>query len=532
MKYACLLVAALLIVGCGGGTENTATPAPPPPKKSRLIAFEAGDLDDGLKLPDFTNYWTQAETRNGNSYPVKASATDESVIVLRLDAKGDFAVHTTKWTVESLPTIARKMDTLGKKFWNSEKEASAAAIILFADATAPYTQLLKLCRSLVDLQVRNLWLVTHDTRDDSARLLPLKVDTDQLFREWYHLTEEEQSVTARLLWTRHDGRNQVILRGATRLLDPGKFEAWKELIPEMAKRDFPDPSRVQFRLPDDGTINEFAEAANALATLGFNDVEPYWPVLNKPDGSETVKEKRTLFEYLDEIEHVASMDVPTLNEYWRAVAAGDRLPAPVKIDADSPVLALRVAGDGMLSTRARDEPVWTIHADDLEFIQALQRNAGEVDFDTGASTLQLVMCMDRNATWKTFLEILEMMMLSSAVHRLLVVTNDVIGPTLRLLDLSLPLGDLASDAKIAAVDLAREGIVADAKYTLKFTLDGETQEYSGARFASSLTIWSGERKADPDVLLIKLPRDEPFETLFTVLNGAAWLGMKGIRIGG
>lgn len=533
MKYACLLVVALLIAACGGGSDNM---APPPlvTKKSRLVAFEAGELGDGLTLPDFTNYWSQAEQRNGNSYPVKANPADESVMLLRLDAKGDFAVHGRKWTVESLPTIGRKMDALGKKFWNSEKEASAAAIILFADAGAPYVELLKLCRSLVDLQVQNLWLVTRDTRDGAARLLPLKVDTDQLFREWYHLTPEESAVTLLFKWRRTDSTNIIELQHRDQASPAVAFSSERGLAERMGDGDRDNlrkATRVQFDFPPGADISNFANVASFLAPIGYVDVEPFWPVLDQPDGSETMKAKRDLVEFEDELGLIGQLDVPTLNEYWRAVAANERLPAPVKLDEGAPVLGLRIARDGILSTRAPGEPEWTTHADDLAFLQALQRNAGEVDFDTGASTLQLVMCMDRGATWETFLGVLEMM-ISTAVHRLYVVTNDVIGPTLRLLDLSMPLIELPPDANLAAVNLERNGIVADGNYILKFTMDGEAREYSGARFASSLTIWAGEREADPYALLIKLPRDEPFETLFTVLNGAAWLGMKSIRIGG
>ena len=520
MKHWPLLAFTLLLACCGGG-ENSANQPTAPVKVSRLQAFDTAGLDEGLTLPDFTNYWTLAEKRNGNSYPVKASITDEAVMALRLDAKGGFAARTDKWVGESLPTIGRKVEAIGKKYWNSEKEASAAAVVLFADSRAPYTPLLQLCRELVDLQVRNLWLVTRDKRDGSTRLLPLKVDTDQLFREWYFLTPEESQQT--LLVSKTEGFS--ITRRDTQLV--WSTDDW----PTALGRKFPAASRIQFELANDARIDEFAKAANLMAPVGFIDVEPFWPVLDKGAGSEGMEPKRDLPEYGDEFGIATSLDAPTLSEYWRAVAANERLPAPATIDNDSPMLGLRVAADGSLSTRAPGEPEWTLHADDLEFVQALQRNAGEVDFDTGASTLQLVMCMDRNANWEVFLGVLEMM-ISAACHRLYVVTNDVIGPTLRLLDLSLPFGGVEEGAKVATILLAREGIVADEEYDLTFELGEEKHEYSGARYASSLRIWSADREFDPDVLVVKLPRDEPFETLFTVLNGVAWLGMKSIRIGG
>ncbi|MBZ0136352.1 MAG: hypothetical protein K8I27_08265 [Planctomycetes bacterium] len=518
MKHTCLLVTALLLTCCGGGADNT--PAPPPvPRKSRLAAFDTGGLDAGLTLPDFTDYWTLSEQRNGNSYPVKADVTDEAVMVLRLGADGAFAANSGEWVVESLPTIGRKMEALGKKFWNSEKKASAAAIILFADVGAPYVSLLELCRELVDLQVRNLWLVTRDRRDDAARLLPLKVDTDQLFREWYFLAPEEIATTL-----------IVDADGIRPRAGGANIDLKAPLSPENA-RALAGATRVQFVLAADADVGRFATAANLAAPVGYVDVEPFWPVLDMPHDNEPLRVKRELVEFDDDLGIAAGMDLPTLNEYWRAVASGERLPAPVEIDDESPLLGLRVASDGRFSTRARGEPEWTMHQDDMGFIQALQRNAGEIDFDTGVGTLQLVLAVERKTSWETFLGVLEIAA-SSGVHRIFVVTNDVVGPTPRLLDLSLPIGGGLENAVPAKVDLTRRGIAADGNYTVKFSIDGKTHEYSGARFASSLTDWTAGRQSDPDVLLVRMPRDEPFETLFTILNATAWLGMNGIRIGG
>lgn len=512
MKYvfACLT---LVLAACGGG-DNTAAPVPPPVKASRLVAFDAAGLDDGLNLPEFTEYWTRAEVRNGNSYPVKASLKDESVMALRISADGNFATRHDKWVVESLATIGRRVDELGKQFWNSELEASAAAIVLFADTRAPYARLLELCRELVSLQVRNLWLVTRDARDNAARLLPLFIDTDQKFREEYGLEPDVAATTLRVHANDAGfvGRDvRVPLSG-----DLGSLSA---------------ANRAQFRLEADARISDFAAAAESVAAVGFAQVEPFWPALDKRFEATDRLPVRDLAAYEDKLEITEGLDVPTLSEFWRAVATSDRLAPAASVDTSAPLLALRVNEVGAMSTRARGEPDWTSHQDDMEFLQALQRNAGEVDFDTGASTLQLLACVDRRASWETFLGVLEMMIVAG-VHRLLVVTNDVIGPTLRLLDFSLPLGDLPKDATVATVDLQRSGIVADANYRLTFTHDGQTREYAGARYSSSLTIWAAERKSSPDVVVIRLPRDDPCETLFTVLNGIAWLGMKSVRIGG
>lgn len=521
----------LLLSACGGGDKGTPAANEAPPRKSRLVAFDAGSLAQGLELPDFTDYWNLAEQRNGNVYPVKTSIDDAVVMAVRLDKGGQFAVRSGDgFNAATLSSIGSSLESLAQKHWNDNAQASAAAVVLFADAGAPWKPLLQLCRELVDLRVRNLWLVTRDTRDDSLRLLPLLVDTAQVFKEWYNLEPEEAAPTAHFMrgaqgvefgW--FDGKGDRF-RAA-----PG--EDWQSKLaaelPRFAKR----ATRVQFRLPDDATLGEFAATANLLAPLGYGGVEPFWPVLDRPDQQGPVEELRKLPVFEDTLEVAAELNVPTLSDYWRATAANRGLPAPGTLDAKAPLLAVRVTAEGSYASRTREAPEWTQHTDDLGLLEAMQRNSGEIDFDSGLSELQVVLCMDRRANWESFLGILEMMR-SVHCHRLLVVANDVVGPTLRLLDLPLPLTEPAADANVAGVLVERDGPVADGKYRVTFTLDKVEHQASGVNFSSSLARWVTERKAEPEVLWLKLPRDEPFETLFTILNSLAWLGMHGIRFGG
>lgn len=522
---------ALLLSACGGGNDAPLPANEPPVRKSRLVAFDPAGLEQGLVAPDFTAYWTLAEQRNGNVYPVKASLDDPTVLAVRLDGAGQFAVRgASGFQAATLISVSASLEALAQKHWNEELQASAASVMLFADAAAPWQALLKLCRELVDLRVRNLWLVTRDTRDDTLRLLPLLVDTSQVFKEWYSLEPDDAAPTAHFRrgvkgvefgW--FDGK------GDRFSADPG--DGWHDklaaALPQYARR----ATRVQFNLPAGGTLAEFAADACLLAPLGYTGVEPFWPALDRPDQAGPIEETRKLPAFEDALQIAEGINVPTLSDYWRAVAVNRGLPAPGEVDAKAPLLAVRVTAEGSFASRTREAPEWTQHADDLGLLEALQRNSGEIDFDTGLSELHVLLCMDRYASWESFLGVVEMMH-SVRCLRLLVVANDVVGPTLRLLALPLPVGELDPAAVVAGVRIERDGAVADGKYRVTMTLDKQEHQATGVSFPSSLARWVTERKAEPDVLWLKLPRDEPFETLFTVLNSLAWLGMHSIRFGG
>jgi hypothetical protein len=528
---------AALVSACGGGAGSNAAPAPLE-RKSRLAAFDAAGLDKDLEIPDFTEYWTLAEEGNGNVYPVMARMGDSDVLTARLDAKGVFALKEgDQFAPRGLAAVLSSLDTLAQANWNEEKRASAAALILFADTRAPYLELVKLCRDLVNLRVGNLWVVTHDGRDGALRLLPLLVDTSQLGKEWYELDEALLSRTVRFTWAREGAGQRAAfdwVRDTSADVDPRAkvtSSSWKVDMAARLKAFVQHSERVQFDLPQDATIRDFTEFANLFAPIGYSELEPFWPALDRPEIGEAVVETRKLAVFTDSIEIARDLNLPTLSHWWRASAADRGLRAAGEIDSRRPMLAIRASADGGLATRAQDAAEWKAHGDDMGVLNALRENAGEIDLDTGLSELQVVLAMDRYARWETFLGLLEMMK-STGCFRLFVVTHDLIGPTLRLLDLALPVGDLPDEKGVAAIVIDRESTVAEGAYSVTMVLDGVEHKVTGPRFSSSLTKWSGERKADPKVLGIKLPRDEPFETLFTVLNAVAWLGMPSVTFGG
>lgn len=527
----------LLLAACDSGNKENATPAGMPVAKSRLKSFDAGNLAGDLQIPNFTEYWALAEQRNGNVYPINAKAEDPTNKVVRLTADGAFnELRQGEFHVQSLAGIGSGMERLSQDNWNETEDATGAALILFADERAPYTSLLKLCDAMVDLRVQNLWLVTKDDRDDALRLMPLKVDVQQVFNEWYAMPADEAKLTLRFSWFKQDDWHTVeeaTLGWAEAESSPLAVsgDGWRKQLAPKIYASLKAASRVQFDLPLEASVGEFAGVVNLLAPIGYAEIEPFWPALDRKLSSiEVRKERRKLEDFNDALEVAKDITPPVLSEFWRASAADRGLPAAATPDPDRPLLAIRIPADGRFSSRTRDSE-WVQHSDDQEVVQAMQRNAGEIDFDSDTSELQVLLCMDRDARWESFLAVLEMMRLAMC-GRLLVVTSDVLGPKLRLLDFSLPLGDLPAETPVAEVKVDRTGALNDMNYSVAMLIDGEIRKTTGEGFASTLARWAIERKRDPEVLRLMLPRDEPFQTCFNVLNALAWLGMHSIRIGG
>lgn len=526
----------LALFSCGGADNGEPDgPAPSPPVKSRLVAFDARQLDDGLEPPVVTTYWTDAENRNGNIYPVKASVDDELVLAVRLNKDGTFArAARDGFVADTLNSIAADMQRLANKHRIEETQASPVAMILFADRRAPYTQLLRLCKELAAQQVANLWLVTRDGRDDALRLLPLYLDNTQVFREWYWIDDKESTRTARLRWIRSrestiaDNRTLTHI-GTGQTASTNSVTGWGEVLTEAVTPA--GVERVQFELPDDARVEVFAECVNELSALGFKHVEPFWPPLDRPEDSPPVKERRELAVFDDDLGASQGVDIPTLSTFWRASTTENGLPAAAAIDPTLPVIAVQVNARGHYTSRVPGDDGWEVHAEDLGVLERLRRHAGEIDFDSGLSDLQVLLAIDRKADWSHFMRVREMMH-QVRCFRLLVMTSDPIGPTLRLLDLSLPLTEVAAGKDVATVDVGRTGAVEDGEYNVAFFLEGKEHELKGPNFTATLTLLAESRGGSPDVLAVRLPMDEPFETYFKILSALAWLGMKDLRFGG
>jgi biopolymer transport protein ExbD len=517
----------LILAACGGGDNGPGNAGSKPGTASKLVSFDAAGLDAGITLPVFTEYWTHAEARNGNTYPIRVDVDDEIVMPVRLTADG-FAIWSHEYKAASVAAVINSFEQHARRFWIESQNTSPAAIVLFCDKAAAYTDLLKLCKGLAELRLPNLWLVTHDARGDALRLLPLFIDTKQATREWYHLDADENSVTATVGYMQPVGKppELYLMHHVEWLKDrsAGAGARWTENVPAKLKASGHKLNRVQFDMTDGATCNVFAQAVARFADVGFARVEPFWPALDRPEGG-SVKQTRKLARYDDALDVVGDVKVPSMSDYWRASAADDGLAAPATLDADA--FGWRVTAEGKFSTRAPGESEWTHHSDELEALRHLQRSA-DIDFDVGVSDLPVVLAMDREAQWDLFLTVREFLR-TAACYRLLVVVDDTIGPTRRLLDLSLSLHEPPPAEQRASVLVERDEAGA---YRVTFHLDGEDLVATGPAYATSLTRWAIARKSNPAVLGVAMPRNEPFSTLFDVLNSLARLGMASVVIGG
>lgn len=511
----------LALLSCGGNESTPERPRPATPT-SRLTAVDPAGFDAGLRLPDLTKYWTDAETRNGNTYPVSAAVGDAHVIAARLLPGGEFEMRRDGgFKAGSMYSVLTHLERLKSQYWNESRGATAAALMLFADRRAPVTSLLKLCRELVFMQVGNLWLATQDGRDDAVRLLPLFVDVGQAQLEWYHLDREESARTAHLASTpgeEVDTLVHTLSHRGDRLRASGDdiYEAFSNTKVE----------RIQFEVHGELNVAEFARAVEFVSPLGFKDVELFWPALDKPDDVKPALSRRSLVAFEDELGVTRGLRVPTLSGYWRAVSAWPGMPAAAEIDTGLPLLAVRVDSDGQYATRARGEGDWKHHENDSGVLEAMRANAGEIDFNSLVSDLQVLLAVDRATPWKKFLGVLEMMQ-TARCFRLYVASFDVIGPTLRLVDLSLSVSE--SSHEPARLVLKRDGAVEDGGYSVRFVAGGDEFNARGSGFTAALTSWGSEVDERPQVLVASLPLDEPCGTMFTVLNSLAWLRMKEVR---
>lgn len=517
----------LLLAACGGGDNGAGNVGSKPVPASKLVAFNGAGLDAGINLPEFTEYWTHAEARNGNTFPIKIEVDDEVVMPVRLTADG-FAIWDGEYKSASLAAVINSFETHARRFWIESQDTSPAAIILFCDAAAAYADLLKLCKGMMELRLSNLWLVTRDARGDALRLLPLFIDARQATREWYHLDAEETAVTATVAHTQAPGKppELYLMHHEEWLKDrsAGAGARWTENVPAKLKASGRKLNRVQFDLGPSATCAKLAEAVARFADVGFARVEPFWPALDRTE-SGSVKQTRKLADFNDTLGVVGDVKIPSMSDYWRASAADDGLAAPAIVDGDA--FGWRVTADGAFATRAPGESEWTHHSDELEALRHLQRSA-DIDFDIGVSDLSVVLAMDREAHWDLFLTVREFLR-TAACYRLLVVVDDTVGPTRRLLDLSSPLEEAPPPERRASALVERDEAGA---YRVTFHLDGEDLVATGSAYTSSLTRWAIGRKSNPAVLGVALPRNEPFGTLFDVLNSLARLGMASVVIGG
>lgn len=526
MRRACLLLP-LLLACCGGGSpENNAPQGPAPTRASPLARFDAGALAGGFEAPDLSNYWAHSEKRNGNTYPVSAKITDPNVIVAKVDATNAWYIaEGGQWAARASVSVLSTLDAYSRRFWNNEQKMSSAALMLFADKGARWQELLQLCRDLVDAQIRNLWLVTLDSRDGAHRLLPLFIDTAQLFNREYQLDPETARATLRLYWAdvvqRPPGR-RITLRAmdGKRSSTAEPTGDWAERLLQPFAGHGHEYRRVQLELRWAESISGLADVLNALAPLGLAEIEPYWPVLIQQAQTELPRESRVLADFRDSLKVAQDLNLPALSDFWRASAADAGLPAATELDEEHN-LQLRLDAEGTWHLHEPDG--WRAVSQLSEMIDTVRRGAGD-------PALQVVLAADRRAAW-IHIELLQEAMVAAGMRTLQFVTQDSLGPRLRLLEVVIAEDAVPEGTNAAGVVVSRKGPPADGDYTVTLTLDGAERQATGMSYPSRLVRLSSLRDRNPDLLKVKLPGDEPIETLFTILNSLALLGMPEIRVG-
>lgn len=514
---------ALALAACGGGNQPAAnTPAP---FISRLSTFAADEMLAGLTLPDATAYWSMAEARNGNTFPVKAKRDQPELLIARVLPGAEIALWDGKaFSAAGISGLRARLQPMAEATFNADLQASSCALIVLAHVESSWSTLLELELACVELRVGNLWLGTHDKRGEVTRLLPLKVDTSQVVAEGYELAPETAAGTVLLHWVK---ANPILRMPDGALRRAGSAAGWgKGFAADIASAK-PRPRRVQLSLPPTATLRPFEKALYELSGAALAEIEPYWPVLKTPPVEEPPREARRLARFDDERGMAARVEPPTMSEYWRVAEQSDRLPLPVRPAAAATQVLLCVDQDSRWSSLAPGQADWAEHADMAEVTEVLVANAGEVEPGAKPSALLVLLAIDRRAPWQCLLE-LYAAMARVGVRRLHVLVQDQLGPTPRLLDLSLPAAELSQDA--ARLELGRQGQPEDGQYTARLFIAESEFNAEGPRFLAALARHVGQGAGPVETLAIRLPADEPAATFFQLANALARLYPKRLRL--
>lgn len=473
-------------------------------------------LADDFGLIDATEYWKSAK---GTETAI-ASSDPTRILQIRAGAGKEVrALEGSEWVACGLAGARARMQALAKP---QATATPVAHVVCQLAPDAAWETLLEICRACVELRINHLSLATSDKRS-GTRLLSLFVDTSQADSDWYSVPDSELPNLAGLAW--RDVAPTFVLPGGEQI-QAKSGKGWGKEFRDLLAAKNPRPRRLQVDLPAAASAKLLEAVLREVATAGFEAIEPFWPAL-KTTSNETVHERRKLVAFEDSWKLTADIQPPTMSEYWRAAEEGERLPGSATIDPARPLLLLRLDQDNHWASRERNDSQWTPHADDAAVLEALHKQAGEIDFDAGSSTLQVLLAVDRRAHWEGVLALLEMMV-TARCRTLYVLVQDQLGPTPRLLDLSLPVDAAPADA--ALVHVSREGVPEGGNYRAALKLGEAEHTAEGPRFLSSLSRIVSEKKVTPDCLILRLPRDEPTGTFFFVLNALSRLDMRQVRV--
>lgn len=484
-QLALIIAAALALAGCGGG-GNAAEP-PRPTAVSALAAFDTGEWLGDFALPDATEYWTAAEARNGNTFPIKAKATQEGVLVLRLKPGGQHQVLESGALVDVTPSeFMARLEKTAASLLAEGAMASSAALVVLPHIDTPWPLFVRLCRDCARLKVANLWLATRDTRDGACRLLPLKVDVERGAGAWLGKSPELPEESARLQWL----RGKPVMRFADNKSLAAAPEAWGKQFSNAAASLKPRPRRLQVQLTRENTLRDLQTVLHELSPAAFAQVEPFWPML---DGSNL-------------------LEIP---EYWKAAPTNE-----VEITDASPdsLLELRLQGSGYA---VLDGATWA-SADlaglrsRLQELAARTTKPGEL-----ASDAHVVCYAQPEATWLSLIELCRACV-SLRIARLALATADREGGE-RLLALHVDISQADSPWYAVSPDelatLAGLYWTGD-KPTFVFADGNEVQPKTAKGWGRDLRESVAFKTPRPRRLQVDLPLKATLRTFETVLREA------------
>lgn len=194
------------------------------------------------------------------------------------------------------------------------------------------------------------------------------------------------------------------------------------------------------------------------------------------------------------------------------VVQADHLPLAT-LDPQAPWMALCVRHGAAMRARAGGDAAWQECPDEQSVTKLLDRH-GEMDFDAGHSTLQIVLVVDGRAAWENVLAVLELLA-GQRVRRVYALAGCNKGTC--LLDLSLPVGESPPPGQVAALDISGSG--EELRATL--VLDGTTREFAGARTLAEIAAAAARASNAPALLRLRVPRTAPAALFFAALEAVA-----------
>ncbi|MCC6572214.1 MAG: hypothetical protein IT462_00355 [Planctomycetes bacterium] len=518
-------VIALALFACSPAPN---APANTPGIKPRTLAsFDVGAYGADLQWPDISAYWRLAAKNNGNTLAFRCAIKDAQLVV-RVDKDGGTALlREGKFDAMSLESLGANFQRVGKEHWNEGVGASYAVVLALVDRRAPMRAFLGVQRLAVNTRVANVYLVTRDAEHDVLRLFPLHIGYDREADIGYTLPPETAKTTARLTWAAGAAEAQLaILDNSFNSRAAGA--EWGIQLVDHAMERHTHIKRLQLDLDQEATVEVFETALNQMAAMGVPLVECLPETLDRRQIAPAQPPTRKLEAYPDPFGVTKRIAPPVSGDYWfLASLAASRLPAAATLDDKLPLLVIALEKDKKVAWRGRADAAWV--EGDEDGLRAAMRKASEqsIDLNSSTSELQVVIAADSTCTWDRLLAVREMQAQFRCPLSYLVLM-DALGPTLRLLDISLGLKDRAEGD--AAVNVERVVLDGRAKYFAELALpDVLPQMFDGSTWLTELIRAARAAKTPAETCHYRLPREETLRMFVDVLDATATLGARRIN---